>query len=64
MLVGHLPELILVLVVLLLLVGPGKIPSLGGAIGKTIRGFKQETQGRIHGPGETTIPEREGPRQG
>ncbi|HEY8284560.1 MAG TPA: twin-arginine translocase TatA/TatE family subunit [Chloroflexota bacterium] len=64
MLVGHLPELILVLVVLLLLVGPGKIPSLGSAIGKSIRGFKQETHGRIHGSGEAPMPEREGPRQG
>ncbi|HVA92060.1 MAG TPA: twin-arginine translocase TatA/TatE family subunit [Chloroflexota bacterium] len=64
MLLGHLPELILVLVVLLLLVGPGKLPSLGAAIGKSVRGFKQETKGRIHGPGETSGPEPEGPRQG
>ncbi len=42
MLVGHLPELIIVLVIALLIVGPGKLPSVGGAIGRGIRDFKRE----------------------
>ncbi|MBF2035474.1 MAG: twin-arginine translocase TatA/TatE family subunit [Leptolyngbyaceae cyanobacterium T60_A2020_046] len=35
-------EVILVLGVALLIFGPKKIPELGNALGKTIRGFKEE----------------------
>ena len=34
-------HLIIILVVVLIIFGPGKLPELGGAIGKAIRGFKQ-----------------------
>ncbi len=34
-------HLIVILAVVLIIFGPGKLPELGGAIGKTIRGFKQ-----------------------
>lgn len=34
-------ELILILVVLLLVVGPGKLPDVGAALGKTIREFRK-----------------------
>ena len=34
-------HLIIILVVVLVIFGPGKLPELGGAIGKAIRGFKQ-----------------------
>ena len=34
-------ELLIVLMVLLLIFGPGKIPQLGDAIGKGIRNFKK-----------------------
>ncbi len=37
------PELILVLVVVLIIFGPKKLPEVGRAIGKSIRGFKDET---------------------
>jgi sec-independent protein translocase protein TatA len=43
MLVGHLPELILVLVLALIFVGPGKLPELGGALGKGLRSFQRAT---------------------
>jgi sec-independent protein translocase protein TatA len=36
------PELIIILVIFVLLFGATKLPQLGGAIGKTIKGFKQE----------------------
>ncbi|HWQ61862.1 MAG TPA: twin-arginine translocase TatA/TatE family subunit [Negativicutes bacterium] len=39
------PELILVLVVVLVIFGPSKLPDVGRAIGKSIRGFKDETSG-------------------
>jgi sec-independent protein translocase protein TatA len=34
-------HLIVILVIVLVIFGPGKLPELGGAIGKAIRGFKQ-----------------------
>lgn len=33
--------LIIILFVVLIIFGPGKLPELGGAVGKAIRGFKQ-----------------------
>jgi sec-independent protein translocase protein TatA len=38
-------ELILVLVIVLVVFGPSKLPEVGKAIGKSIRGFKEETNG-------------------
>jgi sec-independent protein translocase protein TatA len=34
-------HLIVILVIVLVIFGPGKLPEMGGAIGKAIRGFKQ-----------------------
>lgn len=36
------PELIIVLIILLLIFGASKLPQLGGALGKTVKSFKQE----------------------
>lgn len=36
------PELIIILIILLLIFGASKLPQLGGAMGKTIKNFKQE----------------------
>jgi sec-independent protein translocase protein TatA len=35
-------EVALILVVVLAIFGPKKLPELGGALGKTLRGFKEE----------------------
>lgn len=35
------PELILILVIALIVFGPGKLPEIGGAIGKGIREFRR-----------------------
>ncbi len=40
---GHI-WLILGLIVLLVIFGPGKLPELGAAVGKTIGAFRQSTQ--------------------
>lgn len=37
---GHLPELIILLVVILIIWGPGKLPDLGAAVGRGIREFR------------------------
>jgi sec-independent protein translocase protein TatA len=38
---GHLPEIIVVLVVILIIWGPGKLPDVGAGIGKGIREFRK-----------------------
>jgi len=40
-----LPELLIILVIVLLIFGAGKLPQIGGAIGKSIREFKKSSQG-------------------
>ena len=34
-------HLIIILIIVLIIFGPGKLPELGSSIGKAIRGFKQ-----------------------
>ena len=36
------PEVIVIGLVAVLVFGPKKIPEIGGALGKTLRGFKEE----------------------
>ena len=36
------PELAIIAIVAILVFGPKKIPEIGGALGKTLRGFKEE----------------------
>ncbi len=38
------PELILILVIALIVFGPGKLPSVGAAIGKAFREFKNASK--------------------
>ena len=35
------PELIIIMVIVVLIFGAGKLPEIGGAIGKGIKGFKK-----------------------
>jgi sec-independent protein translocase protein TatA len=35
------PELIIILVIALLVIGPGKLPDVGSALGKSIREFRK-----------------------
>jgi sec-independent protein translocase protein TatA len=34
------PELVIILVIILIIFGAGKLPEIGGGLGKAIRGFK------------------------
>ena len=34
------PELLIIMVIVLIIFGAGKLPQIGGAIGKSIRNFK------------------------
>jgi sec-independent protein translocase protein TatA len=35
------PELIIIMVIVVLIFGAGKLPEIGGAIGKSIKGFRK-----------------------
>jgi sec-independent protein translocase protein TatA len=39
------PELIVILVVALLFFGPGRLPEIGGALGKGLRDFRKAFEG-------------------
>jgi len=38
------PELIIILVIIFVIFGAGKLPEIGGAIGKGIKSFKKATK--------------------
>ena len=37
------PELIIIMVIMLVIFGPAKIPQLGASLGEAIRGFRKAT---------------------
>ena len=39
------PELVVILVIALVIFGPGKLPEIGSALGKGIRDFKKAFEG-------------------
>ena len=41
------PELIIILVIILIIFGAGKLPEIGSGIGKGIKNFKKATSGEI-----------------
>ena len=41
-----LPELLVILVIVLVTFGAGKLPEIGGALGKSIRNFKNASNGK------------------
>lgn len=46
------PELIIIVVILLVIFGPGKLPQLGASLGSAIRNFKKasEEDGKVINP--------------
>jgi sec-independent protein translocase protein TatA len=61
---GHLPEIIIVLVVILIIWGPGKLPDVGAGIGKGIREFRKassETHDAVMGTTTTATPAQPAP---
>jgi len=47
-------HLIIILIIALIIFGPGKLPEMGSTIGKAIRGFKKAMEEREHIPEDTT----------
>ena len=50
------PELILILVVVLIIFGVGRLPQVGGAIGKGIREFRKGQRGEDEDIEEEQLP--------
>lgn len=54
------PELLVILLIVLVIFGAGRLPELGAGLGKAIRGFKKslDDDGEIPGPkkGESSKP--------
>jgi len=44
------PELIIILVIILIIFGAGKLPEIGSGIGKGIKNFKKATSGELEEP--------------
>jgi sec-independent protein translocase protein TatA len=54
-----LPELVIVLVVVLVIFGPGKIPEVGAALGRGLRDFREAMSGTgENAEGRSVEPER------
>lgn len=54
------PELLVILVIILIIFGAGKLPEIGSALGKGIKGFKKsvsDTENEINKAGESKKPE-------
>ena len=59
---GHVWELVVVLLIALIFLGPKRLPELGSSLGKTIREFRQSTsevQDQITGETPATLPAAE-----
>jgi len=57
------PELIIILVIVIIIFGVGKLPEVGGALGKAIREFRQASEGldeEKKGQGEKSLQGPEG----
>jgi sec-independent protein translocase protein TatA len=46
--VGHLPELVIVMLLALLIFGPKRLPEMGNAVGKTIKEFQKTMKDATH----------------
>lgn len=49
-----LPGMILILIAVLVMFGPNKLPELGRAVGKSLREFKNATKGMMDDDAEQT----------
>ena len=70
MITGHLPELIIVLVIALVIFGPKRLPEIGGSLGKGIREFRRSTSGeddepvaQINAPPDATVEVKPAPAE-
>ncbi|MBI3597572.1 MAG: twin-arginine translocase TatA/TatE family subunit [Nitrospirae bacterium] len=53
------PELLIILVIVLLIFGAGKLPEIGEGLGRAIRGFRKS----MSEPEPPSLPEKDKPSQ-
>jgi sec-independent protein translocase protein TatA len=53
------PELIIILVIVLIIFGAGKLPEIGAGLGKGIRNFKKATDNPLEGEKSDRIEDRD-----
>jgi sec-independent protein translocase protein TatA len=58
------PELILILVIVLVIFGAGKLPQIGGALGKSIREFRNASETKDETPAATDTTPTEQKKSG
>jgi sec-independent protein translocase protein TatA len=56
-------EIILILVIVLIVFGVGKLPQVGGAIGKGLRAFKKGQAGEEEEEAESPKPKKAAPKK-
>ena len=54
-------HLLLILVIVLIIFGPGKLPEIGEGLGRSIRGFKKALSEKEEDKGETKKEEEKKP---
>ena len=52
------PELIIILVIILIIFGAGKLPEIGSGIGRGINNFKKATSEKLEDRPESKEPEK------
>lgn len=52
------PELIIILVIILIIFGAGKLPEIGSGIGRGIKNFKKATSGELEDDTSPREPEK------
>jgi sec-independent protein translocase protein TatA len=52
------PELVVILVVALLVFGPGKLPEIGSALGQGLRDFRRAFEGHDQAKDESETPKK------
>ncbi len=55
-----LPELVIILGILVLLFGAGRVAELGGALGRAVREFRQAVREERDEEGSVSMPEADG----
>jgi sec-independent protein translocase protein TatA len=52
------PELIIILVIVVIIFGVGRLPEIGAAMGKAIRGFRESSTGEDKAVSSEATPEK------
>ena len=51
------PELVIILVIVMIIFGVGRLPEIGGSMGKAIREFRKSQSSKVDDSEETEIEE-------